>query len=78
MDQDNIVYFAFFAGEDPISFDDASHEDKWNEAMQEEIKFIENNETCELTILPAHKKPIGVKWVYKTKKNPDGSSTNTR
>ena len=46
--------------------------------MQEEIKFIENNETCELTILPAHKKPIGVKWMHKTKKNPDGSSTNTR
>ena len=41
MDQDNIFYFAFFAREDPFSFDDVCHEDKWNEAMQEEIKSIE-------------------------------------
>ncbi|CAL8157460.1 unnamed protein product [Prunus armeniaca] len=67
------VYFAFFAGEDPISFDDASKEEKWKRAMDEEIKAIEKNDTWELTDLPEHKDPIGVKWVYKTKMNLDGS-----
>ncbi|CAL2260415.1 unnamed protein product [Prunus armeniaca] len=67
------VYFAFFAGEDPISFDDASKEEKWKRAMDEEIKAIEKNDTWELTDLPEHKDPIGVKWVYKTKMNPNGS-----
>ncbi|KAK6118919.1 hypothetical protein DH2020_047337 [Rehmannia glutinosa] len=41
--------------------------------MEEEIKMIEKNETWELTDLPQDKEAIGVKWVYKTKLNPDGS-----
>ncbi|KAM1857746.1 hypothetical protein ACFX14_007819 [Malus domestica] len=41
--------------------------------MDEEIKAIEKNGTWELTNLPAHKNHISVKWVYKTKKNADGS-----
>ena len=35
--------------------------------MDGEIHAIEKNDTWELTDLPADKKPIGVKWVYKTK-----------
>jgi hypothetical protein len=71
--EDNTIFFAFFAGEDPISFNEACEEEKWKQAMDEEIKAIEKNKTWELTNLPAHKNPIGVKWVYKTKKNADGS-----
>ncbi|XP_070682896.1 uncharacterized mitochondrial protein AtMg00810-like [Malus domestica] len=41
--------------------------------MDEEIKAIEKNMTWELTNLLAHKNLIGVKWVYKTKKNAYGS-----
>ena len=41
--------------------------------MNEEIQSIENNNTWELTILPIGKKPIGVKWVYKTKYKLDGN-----
>lgn len=63
----------FFAGEDPISFDDANQKGVWKEAMKDEIKSIEENKTWELTELPPHKKSIGVKWVYKTKMNPDGT-----
>ncbi|MCH90998.1 hypothetical protein A2U01_0011922 [Trifolium medium] len=40
--------------------------------MDEEINAIEKNKTWELTELPADKKPIGVKWVYKTKYKPNG------
>lgn len=41
--------------------------------MKEEMKAIEKNETWELTNLPPNKISIGVKWVYKTKMNSDGS-----
>ena len=72
MNQENI-FFAFFAGEDPISFEEAEKEEKWRIAMKEEINAIERNNTWELTLLPANKNSIGVKWVFKTKINPDGS-----
>ena len=41
--------------------------------MKEELKMIEKNDTWELVDRPQHKQPIGVKWVYRTKLNPDGS-----
>jgi uncharacterized OsmC-like protein len=40
--------------------------------MNAEIKAIEDNETWELTDLPAGIRPIGVKWIYKTKFNESG------
>ena len=50
MYQENIL-FAFFAGEDPISFEEAEKEEKWRIAMKEEINTIEKNNTRELTLL---------------------------
>ena len=41
--------------------------------MKDELKMIEKNQTWELEDRPEHKKAIGVKWVYRTKLNPDGS-----
>ncbi|CAH9103290.1 unnamed protein product, partial [Cuscuta epithymum] len=41
--------------------------------MEEEISVIEKNGTWELVSLPKGKKAIGLKWVYRTKCNPDGS-----
>lgn len=38
--------------------------------MNEEIHAIEKNNTWELTTLLLSKRPIGVKWVYKTKFKP--------
>lgn len=40
--------------------------------MKEEIHIIEKNQTCELQDKPPHKDVIGVKWIFKTKLNPDG------
>nr|GFA70386.1 retrovirus-related Pol polyprotein from transposon TNT 1-94 [Tanacetum cinerariifolium] len=42
------------------------------ELYKEEIKSIEKNDTWELTTLPKGQKAIGVKWVYKAKKNAKG------
>ena len=40
--------------------------------MDEEIRSIKKNATLELVSLPKGRKAIGVKWVYKTKKNAKG------
>ncbi|KAL8103772.1 hypothetical protein AgCh_028101 [Apium graveolens] len=57
---------------DPVTFEEASEESKWNKSMNEEIGAIKKNDTWELTDLPEGHKAIGVKWVYKTKTNQDG------
>ncbi|MCI00735.1 retrovirus-related pol polyprotein from transposon [Trifolium medium] len=41
--------------------------------MEEELQSIEKNQTWELVDLPDKKKKIDVKWVFKTKLNPDGT-----
>eukprot|EP00253_Pinus_taeda_P030210 PITA_30210 len=58
--------------DDPIHFENVVKEEKWIAAMKEEIEAIENNETWELMNLPQGKEVIGVKWVYKTKRNIEG------
>ncbi|KAH9782217.1 hypothetical protein KPL71_008805 [Citrus sinensis] len=45
----------------------------WVTAMNEELFMIEKNKTWELVDQPQNRKVIGVKWVYKTKLNADGS-----
>ncbi|KAL5763907.1 hypothetical protein ACOSQ2_016501 [Xanthoceras sorbifolium] len=52
-----------------VSFEDVAQEKKWRDAMDEEIKAIEKNNTWELVPLSKGHKKIGVKWVYKTKRN---------
>jgi hypothetical protein len=69
---EDTTLFCFFANTDPLSFNEAVTEEKWIEAMDEEIHAIEKNDTWKLTYLPENKKAIGVKWVYKTKKNVKG------
>ena len=41
--------------------------------MDEEIKMIEKDKTWEPVDRPKEKDIIGLKWVYKTKFNDDGS-----
>lgn len=72
LNEDSLANFCMFVDCDPVSFQDAAADEKWIQAMKEEIHSIEKNETWELTTLPIGKKPIGVKWVYKTKYKPDG------
>ena len=58
---------------EPESFDEASKLNKWRAAMEEEMMMILKNETWTLVDRPTNKKVIGVRWVYKTKLNTDGS-----
>ncbi|WJZ84149.1 hypothetical protein VitviT2T_003769 [Vitis vinifera] len=41
--------------------------------MKEELLMIEKNKTWELVDRPQERKVIGVKWVFRTKLNVDGS-----
>ena len=41
--------------------------------MKQELHALETNGTWTLKHLPLDKKPIGCKWVYKVKYNPNGS-----
>jgi len=58
---------------EPAGYEEAATNQKWIAAMKEKLRMIEKNNTWELVDRPAHKKTIGVKWVYRTKLNPDGS-----
>lgn len=52
---------------EPLNYKEASQQFEWIEAMQKEIKALEDNNTWELVDLPKGKKPIGCKWVFKVK-----------
>jgi hypothetical protein len=58
---------------EPLSFSQAVQDPQWREAMQQEIQALHANKTWSLVPLPAHKRPIGCKWVYKIKYHPDGT-----
>lgn len=58
---------------DPTKFEEAEKEVEWKSAMNEEIRSIEKNETWRLVNLPEGKNVIGLKWVFRTKFNTDGS-----
>ncbi|KAI5347962.1 hypothetical protein L3X38_000849 [Prunus dulcis] len=58
---------------EPESFEEAAKNDSWKKAMEDEILLINKNNTWELVNRPSDKQIIGVKWVYKTKLNLDGS-----
>ncbi|RVX16307.1 Retrovirus-related Pol polyprotein from transposon RE2 [Vitis vinifera] len=54
-------------------YDEAIKDPKWIAAMEDEIKMIHKNQIWELVDRPLYKKAIGVKWVFRTKLNVDGS-----
>ena len=46
---------------------------KWEAAIQDELKSLEAFSTFEVVTLPPGKKPVGCKYVFKIKYNPDGT-----
>ncbi|RDY07028.1 hypothetical protein CR513_08904, partial [Mucuna pruriens] len=57
---------------DPSSFEEAIKSKKWRDAMMKEMESIEKNNIWELTDLSRGVKPIGVKWIFKTKFKENG------
>ena len=60
-------------GEEPASFAEAKHEDCWRRAMLDELQSIDDNNNWTLTMLPAGHQAIGLKWVFKLKKDEEGN-----
>ena len=60
------------SGEEPTSYIEAASEEAWMKAMREEMLAIDRNDTWELEIPPPNCRPIGLKWIFKLKKNPQG------
>jgi len=56
----------------PTSYEEASTGPEWQEAMAKEFEALQDNNTWELVPLPAGKRPISCKWVYKIKYKADG------
>ncbi|GJS99151.1 ribonuclease H-like domain, reverse transcriptase, RNA-dependent DNA polymerase [Tanacetum coccineum] len=61
------------AEDEPKNYKEASTDQKWIEAMKVELDSINRNNTWELTTLPKGHKAIGLKWVFKTKKDANGN-----
>ena len=61
--------------DDPINFLQAlesSKSQEWIDAMNEEIKSMKDNDVWDLVPLPEGVKPIGCKWIFKTKRDSKG------
>nr|GEV76177.1 ribonuclease H-like domain, reverse transcriptase, RNA-dependent DNA polymerase [Tanacetum cinerariifolium] len=61
------------AKDEPKNYKEASSDQKWIEAMKAELDSINRNNTWKLTTLPKGHKAIGLKWVFKTKRDANGN-----
>ncbi|KAF0926734.1 hypothetical protein E2562_027164 [Oryza meyeriana var. granulata] len=58
--------------EEPTTLVEAEREPCWRAAMAEELRSIEDNGTWEPVDLSAGHRAIGLKWVYKAKRDENG------
>ena len=58
---------------EPTSFDEARGEEEWRKAMLDELSSIEQNDTWSLVDLPPDHRAIGLKWVFKLKRDEQGA-----
>ena len=65
----------FISGEEPASYEVAVKEEIWRIEMKEEMESIEKNLTWDLVKPSVNCRPIGVKWIYKVKRNCIGEIT---
>ena len=56
----------------PSNVHEALNHPGWKQAMIDEMKTLENNDTWELVTLPLGKKTVGCRWVYAVKVGPNG------
>ena len=61
------VHFSLLSTTEPGTFAEASKDEQWVKAMEEELDQIKKNETWELVPRPHNKNVIGTKWVFRNK-----------
>ncbi|GKC18938.1 ribonuclease H-like domain, reverse transcriptase, RNA-dependent DNA polymerase [Tanacetum coccineum] len=59
--------------EEPRNYNEAKLKPQWLKAMKIELESIIKNNTWKLVLLPKGVVPIGLKWLFKIKRNVDGS-----
>ena len=74
----NDIELLLISAEEPPTFTLVGHDGNWRRAMLEEMKAIEKNETWQLIDPPPGCRPIGLKWVYKVKRDEHGAMSSTR
>ncbi|KAL4591437.1 hypothetical protein LXL04_004402 [Taraxacum kok-saghyz] len=57
---------------EPRNFEEASQDQNWVRAMNDEMEALHRNDTWEVTDLPNNRKSIGCKWVFKIKYKANG------
>ncbi|KAE8690865.1 hypothetical protein F3Y22_tig00110893pilonHSYRG00648 [Hibiscus syriacus] len=67
------VYITFFDYVVPTTIEEAFQSAAWTEAVHAEYSALLDNETWVLVPLPADRNLVGCKWLFKLKRNPDGS-----
>ena len=66
------------AASEPTTYSEAIRAadlEMWRKAMNEEIESLKSMGTWEVTPLPADRKAISCKWVYRIKRDTDGNPT---
>ena len=61
---------------DPLSYKEVvggPNADKWIEAMKSELNSMSNNQVWDMVEQTEGIKPIGCKWVFKTKRDSNGN-----
>ncbi|XP_033138570.1 uncharacterized protein LOC103844422 isoform X1 [Brassica rapa] len=66
-------YLLMSINSEPRDFNEAKDSKEWRDACVDELKSIEKNGTWTLIDLPVGAKQIGLKWIFKIKRNSDGS-----
>uniref|UniRef100_V5H0A2 Copia protein n=1 Tax=Anoplophora glabripennis TaxID=217634 RepID=V5H0A2_ANOGL len=62
----------------PNTYEEAIHgkdAKQWEEAIEEELTALKENDTWEIIPLPPQEKIIDSKWVFRVKRNKEGSTT---
>lgn len=72
IDLEDEVGLCLLRAEEPISYEEAKKHVSWRGAMEAELEAIYQNSTWEMANLPDGHKPIGLKWVFKIKKDSKG------
>ena len=60
---------------EPTSVSQALKQKEWTNAMREELHALAKNGTWDLVPRESHHNVVGCKWVFRIKRNPDGSVT---
>lgn len=64
--------FMLLGVDEPNNYSEAATEQVWQQAMKDEINVIVKNNTWELVKLTPRHKAVGLKWVYKLKRDTNG------